>query len=55
MVRVHIEAACGEQRWSTVGCARNIIHASWQALADSVELYLLRRQETLESRKAVNF
>jgi 2-isopropylmalate synthase len=42
--RVLLEAADGEQRWSTVGCAQNIIEASWQALADSLELPLLRKQ-----------
>ena len=42
--RVLIEAADGEARWSTVGCATNIIEASWQALADSLELPLLRKQ-----------
>jgi 2-isopropylmalate synthase len=42
--RVLIEATDGEQRWATVGCAVNIIEASWQALLDSFELPLLRRQ-----------
>lgn len=42
MVRVHIEAAAGDEQWTTVGCARNIISASWEALADSMELFLLR-------------
>jgi 2-isopropylmalate synthase len=40
--RVLIEAACGEERWGTVGCSQNIIEASLQALADSLELHLLR-------------
>lgn len=40
--RVLIEAARGEERWSTVGCSANIIEASWQALVDSLELPLLR-------------
>lgn len=43
--RVFIEAACGEERWSTVGCSQNIIDASCQALMDSFELYLLRDVE----------
>jgi 2-isopropylmalate synthase len=42
--RVLLEAADGDERWSTVGCAQNIIEASWQALADSLELPLLRKQ-----------
>lgn len=40
--RVMIETACGEQRWTTVGCSENIIEASWQALWDSLELPLAR-------------
>ena len=40
--RVLIEAAQGEQRWSTIGVSENIIEASGQALADSLELKLLR-------------
>ncbi len=43
--RVLIEAAQGDQRWSTVGCSSNIIEASWQALVDSLELPLLRQRE----------
>jgi 2-isopropylmalate synthase len=43
--RVWIEATCGDCHWSTVGCSTNIIEASYQALADSFELHLLRLQE----------
>ncbi|MBS1957070.1 MAG: citramalate synthase [Cyanobacteria bacterium SZAS-4] len=43
--RVVIEAACGEERWSTVGCSQNIIEASCQALMDTLELFLLRQEE----------
>ncbi|WP_026370666.1 citramalate synthase [Kallotenue papyrolyticum] len=43
--RVLIEAARGEERWSTVGCSTNIIEASWQALVDSLELPLLRDRD----------
>ncbi len=49
--RVIIEAACGEDRWSTVGCSQNIIEASYQALADSLELYLLRQAEMQEAEE----
>jgi hypothetical protein len=45
--RVLIESARGDERWSTVGCSENIIEASWQALWDSLELPLLRRNEKL--------
>ena len=51
--RVLIEAALGEERWSTIGVSQNIIEASWQALADSFELHLLRtRAATQEMRVA---
>jgi 2-isopropylmalate synthase len=40
--RVLIEAARGEERWSTIGVSRNIIEASGEALAASLELPLLR-------------
>jgi hypothetical protein len=49
--RVVIEAACGEERWSTVGCSQNIIEASCQALMDTLELFLLRQQERDASAK----
>jgi 2-isopropylmalate synthase len=51
--RVLLEAACGNQRWSTVGCSANIIEASWQALVDSFELPLLREQSTAIPEPAV--
>ncbi|HHY38092.1 MAG TPA: citramalate synthase, partial [Clostridia bacterium] len=41
-VRVLIETGNGEKTWSTVGVSENIIEASWQALADSLE-YGLRQ------------
>lgn len=46
--RVLIETACGDERWSTVGCSENIVEASWQALWDSLELPLLRAREGVE-------
>jgi 2-isopropylmalate synthase len=39
--RVLIDSACGPRTWSTVGSSTNIIEASWQALADSLEYGLL--------------
>ncbi len=42
-VRVLIESSDGEQVWSTVGSSTNIIEASWLALADSLEYWLLGR------------
>ncbi len=43
VVRVLVESTDGARRWSTVGASTNIIEASWQALADSMEYALLPR------------
>ncbi len=40
-VRVLIDSTDGRRSWGTVGASTNIIEASWQALADSVEYALL--------------
>ncbi len=37
IVRVMIDTAFGEERWSTVGASPNILEASWLALADGIE------------------
>jgi len=42
-VRVLIESGDGEHHWRTVGSSENIIEASWLALADSLEYWLLRK------------
>jgi 2-isopropylmalate synthase len=42
-VRVLIESTDGEHTWTTVGSSTDIIEASWLALADSLEYWLLRR------------
>jgi 2-isopropylmalate synthase len=44
--RVLLESARGDERWSTVCCAENIIEASWLALWDSLELPLLRDRDS---------
>ncbi len=41
-VRVQIESRDAQEIWTTVGVSENIIEASWQALADSVQYKLLR-------------
>ena len=41
-VRVLIESTDGERVWTSVGVSTDLIEASWQALADSVEYKLLR-------------
>ena len=48
-VRVIIESSDGLGRWRTVGSSTNIIEASWLALADSVEYWLLRQKASSES------
>jgi 2-isopropylmalate synthase len=50
--RVVIESACGDERWSTVGCSANVIEASWQALWDSLELPLLRARDAERTSQA---
>ena len=40
-VRVLIESTDGDHVWRTVGSHTNIIHASWMALADSLEYWLM--------------
>jgi len=42
-VRVVIESSDGECEWNTVGSSTNIIEASWLALADSLEYWLLQK------------
>jgi len=45
-VRVLIECSDGTTQWRTVGSSTNIIEASWLALADSLEYWLLGHQES---------
>ncbi len=42
-VRVLIESSDGEEEWRTVGSSTNIIEASWLALADSLEYWLVKK------------
>ena len=46
-VRVLIECTDGEHYWTTVGSSTDIIEASWLALADSLEWWLVRREASL--------
>ena len=41
-VRVFIESSDGKNQWRTVGSSTNIIEASWLALADSLEYWLIK-------------
>ncbi|MFC1928433.1 citramalate synthase [Chloroflexota bacterium] len=43
-VRVLIESSDGVEEWTTVGSSTNIIEASWLALADSVEYWLVKQK-----------
>ena len=43
-VRVLIESGDGVEEWTTVGSSTNIIEASWLALADSLEYWLLKQK-----------
>jgi 2-isopropylmalate synthase len=44
--RVLIDSSDGHRAWSTVGSSTNIIEASWQALADSLEYALLNGSDS---------
>ena len=44
-VRVLIESSDGTNNWRTVGSSTNIIEASWLALADSLEYWLIKHKQ----------
>jgi 2-isopropylmalate synthase len=44
-VRVLIESTDGALTWTTVGVSTDIIAASWQALVDSIEYILNKKEE----------
>jgi len=49
-VRVLIESASKKQTWGTVGVSEDIIQASWEALVDSINYYLLKNKSTKEKK-----
>ncbi len=51
-VRVLVESSDGENAWVTVGVSENIIEASWQALADAYQLWLVREADKHPEIKA---
>jgi len=51
-VRVLIESSDGVEEWTTVGSSTNIIEASWLALADGLEYWLLKHKATNTPRKS---
>jgi hypothetical protein len=48
-VRVLIESANQYDKWSTVGVSENIIEASWQALVDSINYLMMKKQLAAKS------
>ncbi|MDP2660347.1 MAG: citramalate synthase [Dehalococcoidia bacterium] len=43
LIRVLIESRAGDDVWNTVGSSTNVIEASWLALVDSLEYWLLTK------------
>jgi len=52
-VRVLIDSGQSGNSWGTVGVSENIIDASWQALTDSMNYYLLNHS-TITGKKKIN-
>jgi len=50
-VRVLIESKDDKAEWGTVGVSENIIEASWEALADSIEYKLLKDKEDKDKKR----
>ena len=53
-VRVLIESSDGIDEWHTVGSSTNIIEASWLALADGLEYWLLKQKTDNSSSPKLN-
>lgn len=52
-VRVLVDSGKNEASWGTVGVSKNIVDASWQALADSMNYYLMHHStQTSNDREA---
>jgi len=43
-IRVLIQSTDGEKTWGTVGVSTDVIEASWEALADSIQYGLWREK-----------
>jgi 2-isopropylmalate synthase len=50
-VRVLIDSGRNGSSWGTVGVSKNIVDASWQALADSMNYYLMHNHSKQPSNK----
>jgi 2-isopropylmalate synthase len=44
VVRVLIESTDGVEEWHTVGASSNLVEASWLALVDGLEYWLIKNQ-----------
>jgi 2-isopropylmalate synthase len=51
VVRVLIESGDEHERWGTVGVSHNVIEASWQALADSMDYKLYKQRRGQRRRR----
>ncbi|PTX97398.1 citramalate synthase [Verrucomicrobia bacterium LW23] len=51
--RVLIDSTDGTKSWTTVGVSDNIIEASWRALRDSVEYFLLKNEASTAAEPAL--
>jgi 2-isopropylmalate synthase len=52
--RVLIDSTDGSRTWSTVGASTNIVEASWQAIADSLEYGLVMVTEATRVQQALS-
>lgn len=52
-VRVLVDSGKNEASWGTVGVSKNIVDASWQALADSMNYYLMHHSPQITDKKEV--
>lgn len=52
-VRVLIDSGRNQASWGTVGVSKNIVDASWQALADSMNYYLMHHSTKISKEKEV--
>lgn len=53
--RVHVETSDGFEKWDTVGVSRNIIEATYLALADSIDYGLFMNKETPQNSHIFDF
>ena len=51
-VRVLIESGDHKEKWGTVGVSENIMEASWQALADSIEYKMVKDRRSSKNGSA---